>query len=199
MSSSSFNEWLPNGLAGSTSTANKKPGFASAVRTVQVAIAPAREHASTAASAAGIQTNTGSDTCCPSLTFRERVQGCVACILIGFVISFLGFISFWTGHVATFAILYTLGNIISICSSGFLFGPMRQLRNMGRAKRRVAVAIYLGAMLLTLVLAFCLPKVGPLILISVFAQWCALVWYIASYIPFGQKIISKTFKRVTEF
>ena len=22
-------------------------------------------------------------------------------------------------------------------------------------------------------------------------QWCALVWYIASYIPYGQKIITK--------
>ena len=26
-------------------------------------------------------------------------------------------------------------------------------------------------------------------------QWCALVWYIASYIPFGQKIITKILGR----
>mmetsp|Transcript_44011 Transcript_44011/g.87984 ORF Transcript_44011/g.87984 Transcript_44011/m.87984 type:complete len:120 (+) Transcript_44011:66-425(+) len=119
MPSSGFNEWLPTSLSGSsTSATNKKPGFAAAARSVQLAIAPAREHATTAASAAGLPTNNGADTCCPSLTFRERVQGCIACLIVGFVISFLGFISFWTGNITAFAILYTLGNIVSICASG---------------------------------------------------------------------------------
>ena len=30
--------------------------------------------------------------------------------------------------IASFAIVYTLGNITSLCSSCFLFGPRRQLR-----------------------------------------------------------------------
>ena len=49
--------------------------------------------------------------------------------------------------------MYTLGNITSLCSSGFLFGPRRQLRVMRKAKRRIAVGVYLGLMVLTLTVA----------------------------------------------
>ena len=30
-------------------------------------------------------------------------------------------------------------------------------------------------------------------------QWCALIWYIASYIPYGQKIITKILGRIADF
>ena len=61
---------------------------------------------------------------------------------------------------------------------------------MSKARRRTATAIYLTMMLSTVVTAL---MDGPsiLILLFCFLQWCALVWYIASYIPYGQKIISK--------
>lgn len=38
-----------------------------------------------------------------------------------------------------------------------------------------------------------------LILMCCFLQWCALVWYVASYIPFGQKLITKFFKGISNF
>jgi len=206
-SSVSFNEWLPGSLAGagvggsSGSSSGRKPGFASAVRSVQCAMAPVREHAQTAAACAGVPnsvTQSGKDTCCPNLTIRERVQGCLGCLALGFVISFLSVVSWWTGNTATFAVLYTVGNIVSLCGSGFLFGPRRQLRNMGRAGRRWATGIYLLMMVVTLTLAF-IHAFPLFIILSVFLQWCALVWYIASYIPFGQKIITKVLGKVTEF
>ena len=41
--------------------------------------------------------------------------------------------------------------------------------------------------------------VSPLVLLCLICQWCALVWYVASYIPFGQKIIKSILGAMTEF
>ena len=46
---------------------------------------------------------------------------------------------------------HAIGNVVSLCGSGFLLGPKRQLRNMTRAKRRWAAAVYLLTMVITLV------------------------------------------------
>ena len=105
---------------------------------------------------------------------------------------------FPAGNITGFAVLYTMGNCVSLAGSSFLLGPKRQFRNMTRARRRVATGIYFSMMLLTLALAFAGAD-SLLILICVFCQWCALVWYIASYIPFGQKLIKKFFSKVTDF
>jgi len=115
-SSVSFNEWLPGSLAGagvggsSGSSSGRKPGFASAVRSVQCAMAPVREHAQTAAACAGVPnsvTQSGKDTCCPNLTIRERVQGCLGCLALGFVISFLSVVSWWSECYAPLSLHWT--------------------------------------------------------------------------------------------
>jgi len=197
-------EWLPRSLSGSTEPASQPRGLSdiSVVSSVRNAIAPARENAANAAAMAGLPTSQAHDSafaaCCPKLTFRERVYGCLGCFGLGFIISFLGFISFWTGNMAAFATMYTIGNIVSIIGSGFLLGPKRQWRNMSRAKRRWAVLVYLSLMIVTLAVAFTHGP-PPVILVCIFAQWCALIWYIASYIPFGQKMITKVLSKTTQF
>ena len=166
------------------------------------------------------------DNLCPSLTWRQRVYGCCGCFATGCVLSFIGWI-LWQrapptraasppparttgGMIASFAIVYTLGNITSLCSSCFLFGPRRQLRVMRKAKRRIAVGVYLGLMVLTLTVAgicigvqnsggFIPAWIRPIFLVLIFAQWCALIWYIASFIPYGQTMIKKFFKSVGNF
>jgi hypothetical protein len=40
------------------------------------------------------------DSCCPNLTFKQRVQGCLGCAAAGMGFSFLGFTLWWTGHIA---------------------------------------------------------------------------------------------------
>ena len=72
-------------------------------------------------------------------------------------------------------------------------GPKRQCKNMTKARRRWAAGIYLIMMILTIVVALsCKGKgCGLLIVVMVFCQWCAAIWYIASYIPFGQRIITR--------
>ena len=158
-------EWLPSCFDSPTVTSStsstKKPGYVTrATSRIDGVIAPAREQA---------QTASGADTCCPHLTFRERVQGCLACFGIGMVISFLSFLSWWSGQTATFAIFYTFGNIVAICGSGFLIGPKRQFRNMTRAKRIWATAIYATFMILTLTFA-CMDAPSFIVLFCVFCR-----------------------------
>ena len=64
---------------------------------------------------------------------------------------------------------------------------------MTKARRRWAAGAYVFLMLLTLVVALtCKGKgCGLIIILLVFSQWCAAIWYIASYIPFGQRMISR--------
>ena len=33
---------------------------------------------------------------CPNMSFKDRVRGCIGCVCIGMVLSFLGFMSFWS-------------------------------------------------------------------------------------------------------
>ena len=33
---------------------------------------------------------------CPNMAFKDRVRGCIACMCTGMVLSFLGFMSFWS-------------------------------------------------------------------------------------------------------
>ena len=215
-------EWLPSCFDSSAATSStKKPGYVTrATSRIDGVIAPVRENA---------QTASGADTCCPNLSFKDRVQGCLACFGFGVIISFLSFLSWWGGQIATFAIFYTFGNIVAICGSGFLMGPKRQCRNMTRARRLPATGMYVLMMILTLTLA-CMDAPAIFVLFCVFcrahagdlepapeqawchaahrapacapplpAEWCALVWYIASYIPYGQKMIKKFCVKITDF
>ena len=73
-------------------------------------MAPVREGAQTAAACAGVPnsvTQSGKDTCCPNLTIRERVQGCLGCLALGFVISFLSVVSWWSERSAPLSLHWT--------------------------------------------------------------------------------------------
>lgn len=78
-----------------------------------------------------------------------------------------------------------------LVDGSFLMGPKTQLKRMTRARRRWATAVYVLAMILTVTFALTLegPMSKLIVLLCVFIQWCALIWYIASYIPYGQKLI----------
>ena len=125
-------EWLPAGLSGGGSSGGGAPSQqVSVMSRMTNVMQPASEGGRNMANMAGLPVAPANDSafsgCCPKLTFRERVYGCIGCFLIGIVISMLSFVSWFAGHTATWAILYTLGNIISLCGSGFLLGPRRQL------------------------------------------------------------------------
>ena len=131
--------------AASTSTG------ARAAENMRAAINNMRGNTSSAMESAGVpsQMLPAADSMCPNLTFKQRVYGCVGCVGIGILLSFMGFCLWWTGHVSAFAFVYTMGNLVSLAGTGFLFGPKRQCRQMFAKVRRVATCVYFAAMLLT--------------------------------------------------
>eukprot|EP00162_Nutomonas_longa_P003007 comp13667_c0_seq4/m.19139 comp13667_c0_seq4/g.19139 ORF comp13667_c0_seq4/g.19139 comp13667_c0_seq4/m.19139 type:complete len:106 (+) comp13667_c0_seq4:125-442(+) len=88
-----------------------------------------------------------------------------------------------------FALTYTLGNILSLGSTAFLVGPVKQLKNMFDPSRAVASVVYVVSLVLTLVAALKMHS-APLSFIMIIIQLCALSWYVLSYIPFGRQIVS---------
>jgi len=130
------------------------------------------------------------DECC-SLTLKQRFIGFAICSGIGLILSVISvfFILDIVLHPARFAVLYTLGNITMICSTGFLIGPMRQLKNMFAPTRAIATIVFLVAMAFTL---FAALKLGiiPLVIIAIIIQFLALAWYTLSYIP-GARMLAK--------
>jgi len=160
----------------------------------------------------------------PALTYQQRIIGCLTCLLIGFILSMgstFRLIKLMEGDPEPFATMYTIGNIVGLFSTCFLYGPVSQVKQMFAptrywtgllppspnhaypsflfhhvlcycTNRLVATAVYLFFMATTLLLAF-YPEYIPLrvmwLLISIFFQFLALVWYNLSYIPFAREIM----------
>ena len=138
------------------------------------------------------------DAVCPNMTFKQRLYGFGICFVAGCVVSLSSIMSFsqlLKGHPAPFAITYTLGNLISVCSTMLLVGPMRQLKRMSEPTRAVAAFVFVSAMVMTLVVALAfhwqegdtsLPTL--LLMVCIIVQALALFWYALSYIPYGRRM-----------
>jgi len=131
---------------------------------------------------------------CPSLSMKQRLIGFGVCLGLALLFCLLSvlFLASIVTNPAAFAVPYTIGNIMAICSTGFLVGPMRQLKMMMNPTRIIASLIYVGAMVLTMVAAFVL-KSQLLVLVAVIIQFCAIVWYCLSYIPFARQLAKTLF------
>ncbi|ETI37300.1 hypothetical protein F441_16532 [Phytophthora nicotianae CJ01A1] len=137
---------------------------------------------------------------CPSLSYQERVIGCVTCFLLGFLLS-LGstfrLAKLVHGNPAPFAIAYTIGNILSIGCTTFFVGPWKQVQTMFHSKRRYSAVVYVVFIFVTLLLCFShhIHHRVFFVLISVLIQFMALVWYTLSYVPYGRSIARSCCKR----
>mmetsp|Transcript_30598 Transcript_30598/g.67034 ORF Transcript_30598/g.67034 Transcript_30598/m.67034 type:complete len:200 (+) Transcript_30598:215-814(+) len=135
---------------------------------------------------------------CPNLTFKQRLYGFIICFSVGIVVSISSMFSFsfaqlLAGQPAPFAIRYTLGNVISLVSTGFIVGPARQLRQMTAPTRWISATIYLGAIAATLVSALVLHQPW-LVLACIGVQGLSMIWYMLSYIPFARRAVSGCLK-----
>ncbi len=128
------------------------------------------------------------------LTRMQRMYAFGFCFGIGFVFSILGTILLFSGQLGAFGVLYTLGNILSLISTGFLIGFVKQFKKMFDETRRIASGVFFVTIILTLVSAFML-KVGILTLIFCVIQYLALIWYSLSYIPFARDFVKSTFTK----
>eukprot|EP00949_MAST-11_sp_MAST-11-sp1_P005182 g5182.t1 len=130
------------------------------------------------------------DGCLPSLSFQQRMIGFAVCFAIGCLISFTSTFSMLDPQ--RFAVLYTMGNIVSLMSTGFVWGPMRQLKAMFKPVRIVATVVYLTTLVLVLVVALAVPDFGgktAVIIMLLICQFLALSWYALSYIPFARTAV----------
>ena len=124
--------------------------------------------------------------CLPTLTYTQRLYGFIGCFAIGQFISFIGTLTIIGGKYKAFAALYSVGNFLSILSTGFLTGPKAQCKKMFDPTRRVASIAYI----VLLITVFSLGITGQNIVLVLFflvLQILAGIWYTLSYIPYGRK------------
>lgn len=89
-----------------------------------------------------------------TLSWTTRLKGFLFCFILGILLSFLGsFALFLNKGLTVFAVLYTLGNIISIASTCFLMGPFNQFKKMFASTRAIATVIVLVSFTCTLLAA----------------------------------------------
>ena len=136
--------------------------------------------------------------CLPELTWEERLLGFAGCFAIGLALSLSSIFSFpqlLLGDPAPFAWKYSIGNVISLFSSGFLVGFESQLASMASPVRLAATALYVGSILFTVIAAIGMRN-DWVTLIAILIQFGALAWYCASYVPFGRYLITQVVGKV---
>ncbi|XP_031625889.1 vesicle transport protein SFT2B [Contarinia nasturtii] len=124
-----------------------------------------------------------------TLSWSTRIKMFCFCFVIGIVFSLMGslVIILHLGYTR-FAIFYTLGNIISMASTCFLVGPVKQMKNMFAEKRIIATIIVIISFVCTLIAAIWLKK-GLLAFVCIIIQSLAMTWYSLSYIPYARAAV----------
>ena len=143
-------------------------------------------------------------SCCPELTWTQRLYGCLFCFLIGMCLevgSFFRFVALLSGDPQPFAYMYTIGNLVAISGTCFLSGPKSQMRKMCHNVRRWSTVLFFLSMILTLLVAIggqTFLALGnlqtPVLIVLIVVQFLSLVWYTLSYIPFAQSMVTNCCK-----
>ena len=123
------------------------------------------------------------------------------CFGVGYLISFASFTFFvdlLEGDPLPFVYVYTLGNVLALCSSMFLVGPKKQCKNMFDDTRKWTSITYLSCLFLTFIVCF-IPGMDELsrlliLVLLLFVQFFASLWYSLSYIPYARKAVANCFK-----
>lgn len=130
----------------------------------------------------------------PALPLRFRVVGFATCFILGTLLS-LGSISAFSsliaGNPAPFAFQFSIGNLLSMLSTGFIVGFRTQARSMTQEHRALSAALYVLSMIATIFMSLAMQPHALVVLICIAVQYGAMIWYIASYVPFGRSILSR--------
>ncbi|CAL1543061.1 unnamed protein product [Lymnaea stagnalis] len=133
-----------------------------------------------------------------TLSWSTRIKGFLICFVLGAGLSILGScLLFLPNGLIIFAVLYTIGNILSLVSTCFLMGPLNQLKKMFATTRIIATILVFVMIILTLVFAFA-TKIKGLVIVFCVLQFLALTWYSISYIPFARDAVKKCFAACIE-
>jgi len=126
------------------------------------------------------------------LTRTQRLYGFIGCLAVGFVLSLVGTLMLITGLLSLFAVLYGIGQIISLVGTGFLIGFTSQLKQMFKPVRVVASLILIVCIGMIFVGAFVI-KNDLLCIILVIIEYLAYTWYCLSYIPYARTAVKSMF------
>uniref|UniRef100_A0A0K0EJN6 Vesicle transport protein n=1 Tax=Strongyloides stercoralis TaxID=6248 RepID=A0A0K0EJN6_STRER len=121
-----------------------------------------------------------------------RVQCFIGCFFLSIFASLCSSFLLIQGKLNGYAVLVSVGSIISIIGSLFLSGPAKQLRNMFEEKRIFATCIYIISIIMSFIAAMVLKSVS-LAIICIIIQYLAMAWYSLSYIPYAHNFIKKLF------
>jgi len=108
------------------------------------------------------------------------------------VLSVLGTVMLIVGSLASFAVLYALGTVISLIGTGFLIGFRKQLKLMFKPVRIVATVVFLAMIIMIFISAFVIGS-STLCIIFVVLEYLAFLWYTLSYIPYARTAVLKVF------
>lgn len=97
-------------------------------------------------------------------------------------------------NINVFVSLYVVGNVVALCGTGFLLGPRSQCRQMFHPTRRYTTAFYLSMLLIVFCLAVTKQNLG-LVLVMLFIEILAALWYTISFVPFARKMIIAYLRR----
>lgn len=127
------------------------------------------------------------------LTLNQRALGAVGCYVLSGLFAFAATVILFTGvhHVRFYSLFYSLSNIATFSSLIFIMGQDRLQKRMLSRKRSVSGRAWMGSLALTVLVAFLWPSHWFLVLLLLLAQFCSMIWYSASYIPFGRKFVHK--------
>ena len=132
------------------------------------------------------------DSCCPDLDYKTRIFGFCITFGIGVLCYMFSLSVFLIPYL--FGLVFTTGSICSTMATFFLCGPKKQWKNMMKPYRATISLVFLGTIVATVVLGFILSGNKIVIALLAAAQFCAMVWYALSYIPFGRKFCGTCLK-----
>jgi Got1/Sft2-like family len=112
---------------------------------------------------------------CPTLSYQQRMIGFVVCMVVGYILAFMGTLLLISGSIGLFAALYVIGNIISLGGTSFLIGPKSHCKKMFHPSRRYAAIAYLSLLLATFIAAVAGAFV-VIVLMLLVLQLMAAVW-----------------------
>lgn len=133
---------------------------------------------------------------CPDLSRTTRIIGFIVTVFAGFFLIISNIFKIFDILLfdgKSFAIWYTLGNIVALSSTFFYNGPKQQWSKMMEPVRMLSSLLLILSMILTVVVAiFFTSKMLLIIIVSV--QLGCLIWYILSYTPKGQETFASCLK-----
>jgi len=135
------------------------------------------------------------DSSCPKLSYKHRFIGFCVCAITGTLLSVCGPIFLIFGEVFIWAIFYSVGNVISVASTAFVIGPLKQLKSMTDSGRLIATIIFFAACAGTILLALLTESV-VFSFVCVIVQYLAFAWYSLSFIPFARTAFLKTMESI---